>query len=71
MPNRRYLAWRLISSAAVAKPFTFRTSNLPLSKEGGQGDCGRVNEMDGYEHKAVSLRRQRFIQPSLVPARPG
>jgi len=71
MTNRRYLAWRLIDPAAEAKLFVFRTNNLPPSKEGGQGDCGRANQMDAYDHKAVSLRRQRFIQPSLVPARPG
>ena len=42
MPNRRYLAWRLIDPAAEAKLFVFRTSNLPPSKEGGEGDCGHA-----------------------------
>jgi hypothetical protein len=71
MTNRRYLAWRLIDPAAAAKPFSFSSSNLPPSKEGGQGDCGRANKMDAYEQKSVSFRRQPFIQTSLVPARPG
>jgi len=71
MPNRRYLAWRLLSPVAIAKLFSNRESNLPPSKEGGEGDCGRANQMDAYEQKAVSLRRQPFIQPCLVPARPG
>jgi len=31
-----YLAWRLISSVAVAELFTFRTSDLSPSKEGGR-----------------------------------
>jgi len=65
------LATALIGPAAAAKPFSFRTSNLPPSKEGGQGDCGRANKMDVYEQKVVSLRLQPFIQPSLVPARQG
>jgi|GEM_PF-1990326 len=68
MPNHRYLAWRLISSAAIAKLFTFGTSNLPASKEGGEGDCSRANQMDAYEQKVVSLRHLPFIQPCLVPA---
>ena len=71
MPNRRYLAWRLNSSAAIAELFTFGTSNLPPSNEGGQGDCGRANQMDACEERMVSLRRQPFIRPCLVPARPG
>jgi len=36
------LAWRLTDPAAEAKLFVFRTSNLPPSKEGGEGDCGRA-----------------------------
>jgi len=52
-----YLAWRLIGPVATAKLFSFRTSNLPPSKEGGQGDCGRANPMDAYEQKAVSLMK--------------
>jgi len=71
MPNRRYLAWRLISPAAIAKLFIFSSSNLPPSKEGGQGDCGRANKLDAYEQKAVSFRRQPFNPSSLVPASPG
>jgi len=61
----------LTGPAAAAKPFSFRTSNLPPSKEGGQGDCGRANKMDAYEQKAVSFRRQPFIKTSLVPATLG
>jgi len=74
MPNRRYLASRLISPAAKAKLFSFRTSNLPPSKEGGQGDCppqADANKTVPYEQKVPSVRHQPFIQPSLVPARPG
>jgi hypothetical protein len=33
MSNRHYLAWRLISALAIAKLLSFRTSNLPGSKE--------------------------------------
>jgi len=36
------LAWCLTDLAAEAELFVFRTSNLPPSKEGGQGDCGRA-----------------------------
>jgi hypothetical protein len=71
MPNRCYLAWRLISLVAIVKLLSFRTSNLPASKEDGQGDCGRANQMDAYEQKVVSLKRLPFIHPCLVPARPG
>ena len=71
MPNRRYLAWRLTSPVAIAKLFSFRTSNLPPLKEGGKADCGRANPMGVYEQKVVSLKRQPFIQPCLLPARPG
>jgi len=53
------------------KPFSFSSSNLPPSKEGGEGDCGRANKFDAYEQKAVSFRRQPFNPPSLVPARPA
>ena len=58
-------------SPAPAKPFSSRTSSLPPSKEGGQGDCGRTNKTVPSEQRAFSVRRQPFIQPSLVPARPG
>jgi hypothetical protein len=71
MPHRRYLAWCLISSAAIVKLFTFGTSNLPASKEDGQGDCGRANQTDAYEQKVVSLRSLPFSQPCLVAATPG
>ena len=50
---------------------SYRTSNLPPSKEGGEGDCGRADKMDAYEQKAVLLRRQPFIQPALAAATPG
>lgn len=52
-----------------AKLFGFRTSNLPPSKESGQADCGPPNPMEVYERRVVSLKRQSFIQPRLVPAR--
>jgi hypothetical protein len=71
MPNRRHLAWRSISPAALAKLFSFRTSNLPPSKEGGQGDCDGANQMAAYEQKPVSLKRQPLIQTCFVPATPG
>ena len=64
------MATALIGPAAAAKPFSFSSSNLPPSKEGGEGDCGRANKLDAYEQKAVSFRRQPFIKPSLVPACP-
>ena len=57
MPNRRYLAWRLISASATAKLFSFGTSNLPPSKEGGQGDCDGANQMELHEQNVVALRR--------------
>ena len=41
-----YLAWRLIDPAAGAKLFVCETSNLPPSKEGGEGDGGREIQMD-------------------------
>jgi len=65
------LATALIGPAATMKPFSFSSSNLPPSKEGGEGDCGRANKFDAYEQKAVSFRRQPFNPPSLVPARPA
>jgi len=48
-----------------------RTSNLPPSKEGREGDCGRTNKTAPSEQKAPAMMRQPFIKPSLVPARPG
>jgi hypothetical protein len=49
----------------------FITSNLPPSKEGRQGDCAHTNKLDVHKEKAVSFRRQHFIQPSLALARPA
>jgi len=66
-----YLAWRLIDPAEEAKLLAFRTSNLHPSKEPGQGDCGRVNQIAARRQKVLSLRRQPFCHPSLVPATPG
>jgi len=71
MPNRRYLAWCLIGPVAIAKLSSFRTSNLPPSKEAGKADCGRANPMGAYEQKAHSLNGQPFTESCLVPARPG
>jgi len=71
VPHRRYLARLLNSSAAIAKFFAFGTSNLPPSKEGGQGDCGRANQTDACEERMVSLGRQPFIRPCLIPVRLG
>jgi hypothetical protein len=34
-----YLAGGLVGPAGVAKLLSFRTSNPPPSKEGGEGDC--------------------------------
>jgi len=71
MPNRRCLAWRLSGSVAIAKLLSFRASNLPPWKEGGQGDCppqADANPMEVYEQKVVSLKRQPFVQPCLSDA---
>jgi len=65
------LATDLISPAVAAKLFSNKKSNLPPSKEGGQGDCGFANIEDVQQHKAVSLRRQPFVFPCVVPAMPG
>jgi len=65
-----YLATALIGPVA-AKLFGLGTSNLPPSKEGGQGDCARANKTVPYEQKAPSVRHQPFIPRSLVPAGPG
>jgi len=73
MPNRCYLVWFLTSPVAIAKLLSCRASNLPPSKEGGKADCppqADANQMDSYDPKAVSLTRQPFIEPCLVPARP-
>jgi hypothetical protein len=60
VPNRRYLARRLIGSAAMAKLFAF--ANLPPSMRGWEGDCGGLNQRVAYERKVVSLRRRLLIQ---------
>jgi hypothetical protein len=39
MPNRRDLASRLTGPVVIAKLFSFRASNLALSKETGQKGC--------------------------------
>ena len=73
LPEKRisqYLAWRLVSPVAIAKLFTFGTSNLPPSKEAGKPDCGPANPMDAHEQKAASFKRQPFIGPCLVPVCP-
>ena len=64
-----YLAADLISPV-VAKFFVFRTSNLPPSKERGEGDCGRTDKMAPGKQLVSSLKCQPFIRPSLVPAGP-
>ena len=53
-----HLATALIGPAAAVNPFSFSSSNLPPSKEGGKGDCARANKMDPRDQKAASLRRQ-------------
>jgi len=64
-----YLATALIVPAA-AKLFVFRTSNLPPSKEGGEGDCGR-GDLDGCLTAEGGFgKASAFYLPSLVPARP-
>jgi len=70
VPNRLVFGGSFDRPAA-AKLLGFRTSNLPPSKEGGEGDCGRANKTVPYEQKVPSVRHQPFIQPSLVPATPG
>jgi hypothetical protein len=61
MPNGCYLAWRLISPVATAKLFSFKTSNLPPSKEAGQGDCGPPNQMDTYGQKVLPSGVSLFV----------
>jgi len=65
------LATDLFSPAVAAKLFSNKKRNLPPSKEGGEGDCGHANREDVQQRKAVSLRRQPFVFPCLVPATPG
>ena len=57
--------WRedLTSPAAAAKLVSNRKSNLPPSKEGGQGDCDRANREDVQQRKVPSVRRQPLIYP--------
>ncbi|MCK4294356.1 MAG: hypothetical protein KAY65_14250 [Planctomycetes bacterium] len=52
--------------AAAARLLGFKTSNLPPSKEGGQGDCGHSNQMDAQKPKAVSSRPRPFIHALLL-----
>jgi len=65
------LATDLICPAVAANLFGNKKSNLPPSKEGGQGDCGLANREDVQQQKVVSLRRQPFVFPCVVPAMPG
>ena len=66
-----YLAWCLIDPAAAkAKLFVFKTSNLPPSKEGREGDCGRAKHMGVYEPEASFAEASAFYLRSFLPARP-
>jgi len=57
------LATDLISPAVSAKLFINKKSNLPPSKEGGQGDCGHANREDVQQRQVVSLSRQLLSSP--------
>jgi len=70
VPNR-FLFRDTFDRPGSSEAFCFQNKQSPSLEEGGEGDCGRANKMDAYEQKAVSLRRQLFIPPFLVPARPG
>jgi len=70
VPNRLLFGDSFDRPGSSSEAICFQNKQSPSLEEGGQGDCGRANKMDAYEQKAVSLRRQPFIQPSLVPARP-
>ena len=54
-----------------SEAFYLWNKQSPSLEEGWEGDCGRAVKSDAYEQKVVSLTRQPFIPPSLVPARPG
>ncbi len=61
VPNRLLFGDSFDRPGSRGEAFCFQNKQSPSLEEGGQGDCGRANEMDAYEQKAVSLRRQRFI----------
>jgi len=71
VPNRLLFGDSFDRPASSSEASCFQNKQSPSLEEGGQGDCGRANKMDAYQQKALSLRRQPFIQRSLVPARPG
>jgi hypothetical protein len=48
-----------------------RTSNLPPSKEGGEGDCGRSGSDGCLQTKVAFGNSSAFYLPSVVPVRPG
>ena len=58
-------------SGAAEKAVNGREGNLPVSKEGGQGDRDRANKIVPHEQKVPLVRWQPFVRPYLVPARPG
>ena len=71
MPNSVLFGVAFDRPGSRGKALCFQNKQSPSLEEGGEGDCGRANKMNAYEQKAVSLRRQPFIQTSLVPATPG
>ena len=54
-----------------SEAFSLQNKQSSCLERGWEGDCGRVNRMDAYDQKVVSLRRQLLIRPSLVPATPS
>ncbi len=74
MPNRCLFGVAFDRPGSKGEAFCFQNKQSPSLEEGGEGDCPPqtdANKMDAYEQKALSLRRQPFIPPCLVPARPG
>jgi len=71
MPNRFLFGVAFDRPGSRGEAFCFQNKQSLSLERGWEGDCGRAKRMDAYEQKVVSLRRQRFIQPCLVPAGPG
>jgi hypothetical protein len=59
------------SSPLRGKLFSNGRSNLPASKEAGQGDCDPAAREDVWRRKVLSLRRQLFGLRFLALARVG
>jgi len=70
MPNRFLFGVAFDRPGSRGEAFCLQNKQSLSLERGWQGDCGRAKRMDAYDQKAVSLRRQPFIQRFLVPARP-